>query len=44
MDQQKIITYFYNIKFSNFEKILGRILFIRNNTFAEKKKSLESKH
>lgn len=36
MDQQKIITYFYNIKFSNFEKFLWRILFIANNTFAEK--------
>lgn len=36
MDQQNIITYFYNIKFYNFEKILWRILLIANNIFAEK--------
>lgn len=37
MDQQKIIMYFYNIKFYNFEKILWRILLIANNILAEKK-------
>ena len=36
MDQQKIIMYFYNIKFYNFEKILWRILLIANNILAEK--------
>ena len=42
MDQQKRITYFYNVKFSNFEEILWIVLFTAYNVLVGKI-SLKSK-